>query len=160
MKLSRRHKQDKPAQSERGESSSQPELSRLRREIDRLFEEPFGFFTPTTFFEGWSPTVDLYEDKDKITVQAELPGMKKEDIEVSLHGDTLSISGERKHEQEDKDCEVCRSERYFGRFQRSITLPQHVDGNKIEARYQEGVLTVTCPKSEESKRKQIEVKTS
>jgi HSP20 family protein len=160
MKLSKRRRQEHPASPDQGESSSHPEWTRLRREIDRLFDEPLGFFTPTTFFEGWSPTLDIYEDKDKITVQAELPGAKKEDIEVSLHGDTLTIAGERKQEQEEKDCEVCRSERYFGRFQRSITLPQPVDASKIEAQYKEGVLTITCPKSEEAKRKHIEVKTS
>jgi HSP20 family protein len=159
MKLSRRQKQEQPAHSERGESSSR-EWNRLRREIDRLFEEPFDLFTPTTFFEGWVPAVDIYEDKDKITVQAALPGMKKDQIDVSLHRDTLTISGERKQESEEKDCDVCRSERYFGRFQRSITLPQPVDQNKIDAQYKDGVLTITCQKSEEAKRRQIEIKTS
>jgi HSP20 family protein len=86
--------------------------------------------------------------------------MKREEIDVSLANDTLTISGERKSEQETKDAETYRSERYFGRFQRSITLPQPVDSNKIQATYKDGILTVTCPKSEEAKRKQIEVKVS
>jgi len=136
-------------------------LNRIRNEIERIFEDPFGLTAPSTsFFEGWEPSVDVYEDKDKITVKAELPGMKKEDITVALDGDTLTISGERKHEEEHKDKETYRSERYFGRFQRSITLSQQVDPRKIQANYKDGVLTVTLPKSEEAKPKQIEVKTS
>jgi len=104
--------------------------------------------------------VDDFEDKDNVIVKAELPGMKKEDIEVTLAGDMLSISGERKEEKESKDAENYRSERYFGRFQRSVTLPHQVDPNKIQASYKDGILTVTLPKSEEAKRKQIEVKVS
>jgi len=134
-------------------------LNHLRREIDRLFEEPFGFLAPSTsFFEGWTPAVDIYEDKDKYTVKAELPGMKKEDIDVSLDGNTLTISGERKEEQEKKEGEGYRSERFFGRFQRSATLPATVQANKIEAAYKDGVLTIVVPKSEEAKPKQIQVK--
>jgi len=137
------------------------ELGRIRNEINRLFEEPFGFTTPATaLYEGWSPAVDVYEDKDKITVRAEMPGLKKEDIEVSVVGDTLMITGERKQEEERREENTYRAERYFGRFQRSITLPTLVESNKIQASYKDGVLTITCPKSEEAKRKQIEVKTS
>ena len=109
---------------------------------------------------GWEPTIDVYEDKDKLTVKAELPGMKKEDIAVSLEGSTLTVSGERKQEQERKEGETYRSERFFGRFQQSITLSQQVDPKKIQANYKDGVLTITLPKSEEAKRKQIEIKTS
>ena len=138
------------------------QLNRLREEINRVFEEPFGgFVDPASgFFEGWTPSLDVYEDKDTITVKAELPGMKKEEIEVSFTGDALTISGERKQEQENKSGEMYRSERYFGRFQRSVTLPQPVDPNKIQASYKEGILTVTCHKSEEAKRKQVGVHVS
>ena len=137
------------------------QLNRIRSEINRIFEDPFSLTAASTsFFEGWEPTVDVYDDKDKLTVKAELPGMKKEDITVSLDGNTLTISGERKHEEEKKDKETYRSERYFGRFQRSITLPQSVDAKGIQASYKDGVLTVTLPKSEEAKPKQIEVKTT
>ena len=86
--------------------------------------------------------------------------MRKEDIEVSLDGNTLTISGERKQEEEHKEGEMYRSERYFGRFQRSITLPTPADADKIQASYKDGVLTIICPKSEEAKPKQIQVKTS
>lgn len=137
------------------------ELSRIRSEINRFFEDPFAMTLPTTtLFEGWEPSVDVYEDKDKLTVKAELPGMKKEEIDVSLVGNTLTISGERKHEEERKEGEMYRAERYFGRFQRSIPLSTAADPSKIEASYKDGVLTVTCPKSEEFKAKQIPVKAS
>jgi HSP20 family protein len=161
MKISRREKQDRGALAP-GQGGLTPglELNRLRREIDRLFEEPFGFLAPSTsFFEGWTPAVDIYEDKDKFTVRAELPGMKKEDISVSLDGDTLTISGERKQEEEKKEGEEYRTERFFGRFQRSITLPAPVQTDKIEASYKDGILTITLPKAEEAKPKQIAVKT-
>jgi len=161
MKLTRRERHDGGAMAPSSGSSSLSELNRIRNEIIRMFESPFGSAMPaTSFFEGWEPSVDIYEDKDRITVKAELPGMRKEDISVSLHGDTLTLSGERKHEEEKKTGESYRAERYFGRFQRNITLPQPVDGGKIQARYEDGVLTVECPKSEESKPRQIEVKTS
>jgi HSP20 family protein len=138
------------------------ELNRLREEINRVFEQPGqGFLEKSTgFFGGWSPSLDVFDDKDNVIVKAELPGMKKEDIEVTLAGDTLTISGERKEEVENKDAETYRSERYFGRFQRSVTLPHQVDPNRIQATYKDGILTVTLSKSEEAKRKQIEVKVS
>lgn len=136
-------------------------LRNLQNELDRLFEEPFGgWLTPTPFFEGWAPPVDVYEDKENIIVKAELPGMKKEQIEVFMSENMLHITGERKEEVETKEKESYRSERYFGRFERSIALPQGVIADKIQANYKDGLLTITCPKSEEAKRKQIEVKVS
>ena len=134
-------------------------LSRLHDQIDRLFEEPFGgWLAPASLFEGWSPMVDVREDKENVFVKAELPGMKKEDIDVSLSGQMLSIAGERKEESEYKGTDTYRTERYFGSFQRSIPLPVAVEENKIHAEYKDGILTITCPKTEEAKRKQIEVK--
>jgi HSP20 family protein len=134
------------------------QLSSLRQEINRLFELPFGDSTRESEFFGWAPTVDLYENKDHIVVRAELPGMKKEDIEISLHQGNLMISGERKVESQDEDGEASRSERFFGRFQRALELPKPVDGNKVTATYKDGILTVKLPKTEESKPKQITVK--
>src|SRR5579884_1863050 len=129
------------------------QLSRLRNEIDRFFGSPLeGFLSPTSssMYEGWAPSVDLYEDKDNFVVRAELPGMKKEDIEVTASGDTLTISGEKKREQEVKEGrDTYRAERYFGRFQRSMILPTAMDTGKIQAQYKDGLLTVTIPKAEE-----------
>jgi HSP20 family protein len=136
-------------------------LSSLRDEIDRLFEAPLAAFTrQQQLFSGWSPALDVYDQKDNVVVRAELPGMKKEDIEVSLHDNALSISGERRHEETHKDAEMCRSERFFGRFQRSITLPTLVAADKIKAQYKDGILTVTLPKAEEAKPKHIDVSVS
>jgi HSP20 family protein len=135
------------------------ELNRLRDEIDRLFDFPMGSSPRSELFGGWNPAVDVYEDKDKFAINAELPGMKKEDIDISMEGNTLCICGERKEEREQRSgAEPRRSERYYGRFQRNLTLPHTVDVNKIEAKYKDGVLSITLPKSEEAKRKQIEIK--
>lgn len=86
--------------------------------------------------------------------------MRKEDIDISLHDGTLTIAGERKHEEEKKEGELFRSERFFGRFQRSVALPSPVDPGKVKAVYKDGILTVTLPKTEESKPRQIEVSVS
>jgi HSP20 family protein len=165
-KLTRRQSREAglPAQREETFWSPFQQLTRLRNEIDRLFGSPLEEFlapTTTSLFEGWAPSVDLYEDKDKFVIRAELPGMKKEDIEVTASGDTIIISGEKKHEEETKEGkDTYRAERFFGRFERVITLPANVDAGKIGALYKDGVLTLTVPKAEEAKRKQIEVKVS
>jgi HSP20 family protein len=133
-------------------------LSDLRDEIDRLFESPLTELTRTSnLLSGWTPALDVYEDKDNYTVKAELPGMKKEEIEVSLHEGTLSISGERKSESKHEDAEVYRAERFFGRFQRTVSLPSAVAADKVKAAYKDGVLTITLPKTEEAKPKHIDV---
>lgn len=133
-------------------------LSTLRNEIDRLFDVPLSELARASLFlNGATPAVDVYEDKENFVVKAELPGMKKDDIDVSLHDGTLSISGERKSEEKVENGEVHRSERFFGRFQRTVALPSSVDAGKIKAQYKDGVLTVTLPKAEEAKPKQINV---
>ena len=93
-------------------------------------------------------------------MKCELPGMKKEDIQISLHENTLSISGERKHERAVKEGDAFRSERFFGRFHRSVTLPVAAQADNVKAQYKEGILTVTLAKAEEAKPKQIEVQVS
>ena len=133
-------------------------LSDLRDEIDRLFESPLTELTRTSqLLSGWTPPLDVYEDKDHFTVKAELPGMKKEDIEVSFHDGSLSISGERKTETKHEDAEVYRSERFFGRFQRTVSLPAAIAADKVKASYKDGILTITLPKTEEAKPKHIDV---
>lgn len=133
-------------------------LSTLRDEIDRLFEAPFSELArASNLLSGWTPALDLREDKDNFFVKVEVPGMKKEDIEVSLHDGTLSISGERRNDPKFEGAEVYRAERFFGRFQRTLALPRPVATDKIKAQYQDGVLSVTLPKAEEAKPKQIDV---
>jgi HSP20 family protein len=102
------------------------------------------------------PAVDLYEDKDAVTVQAELPGLKKEDIKVNLEDGYLTISGERKQEKPENS-EPYQAERFRGRFERVISIPSEVDADKIKATYTDGILTVTLPKSEQAKPKQIPI---
>jgi HSP20 family protein len=136
-------------------------LASLRDEIDRLFESPLAELgRASQWLSGWTPALDVYEDKENFIVKAELPGMKKEDIEVSLHDGALSISGERKSEENHEDSEVYRAERFFGRFQRAVVLPAPVAADKIRAQYKDGILTVTLPKTEEAKPKKIDVNIS
>jgi len=163
MKLTRRERHEQGGLSPSGQGALAPfnEINRIRNEIYRIFEDPFGFASSaSTLFEGWTPAVDVHEERDKITVRAELPGMKKEDIEVTVVGDALTISGERKQEEQKREGETYRSERFLGRFQRTITLPTEVDANRIQATYKDGLLIVTLGKSEQATRKQIEVKAS
>jgi HSP20 family protein len=134
-------------------------LSRLQNQIEQLFNESFDWLGPlATPFHSWGPAVDVVEDKNRVLVKAELPGMKKEEIEVYITGGALNIAGERKEESASKSGGSVRIERYFGRFQRLVQLPAEVEAKKIEAHYKDGVLTISCPKTEEAKQKQIEVK--
>ena len=136
-------------------------MTTLRDEIDqvfdRLFQSPLDLTRSTQFMGGWSPSIDLYEDKDNLLVKAELPGMKKEDIDIQLHEGLLTISGERKEEKKVEEAEMYRSERFVGRFHRTFSLPTEVQADKITAAYKDGLLTVVLPKSEKAKPKQIAV---
>ena len=138
------------------------QLSTLRDEMNRLFDISLpGFGGREDRLLGvWSPALDVFQDKDHVFVKCELPGMKKEDIEISLHENTLTIAGERKQEQEVKEGDGYRSERFFGQFHRSLTLPVPVRTDNVKAQYKEGILTVTLAKAEEAKPKQIEVQVS
>jgi len=137
-------------------------LSSLREEIDRLFESPLAELTQSSnqFLSGWMPAVDLYEDKDNLQLQAELPGMDKEDIQIEIHEGVLTLSGERTLDKQYATSAVYRSERALGRFQRTLTLPAQVAAEKVKAHYKDGILTVLLPKAEESKPKHIEIKAS
>src|SRR5881392_1193665 len=132
--------------------------SNLRDELNSFFEMPFwsSFGRPGQLFTGWSPALDLYQSNDNVVAVVELPGMRKEDIDISLHDGTLTISGERRRESTNGET-AQRSERYVGTFRRSIALPTRVDATKVSAIYQEGILNVTLPKAEEAKPKQIQV---
>ena len=133
-------------------------LASFRDEINRLFDTDAP--AQSSFFSGWNPTLDVYDEKDRFLVSVELPGMKKEEINLSYQDGVLTVSGERKHEREGKEGETFRSERYFGKFQRSVSLPASVDSAKITANYKDGVLQIELPKAEEAKPKQIQVNVS
>jgi HSP20 family protein len=130
----------------------------LRDDLNSLLESPFwsSFGEAGQLFSGWSPALDLYQNNNNIIAVVELPGMHKEDIEISLHDGMLTIAGERRSATPNGDVE--RSERYVGKFRRSITLPARVDANKVSATYRDGILTVTLPKADEAKPKQIQVR--
>ncbi|HMD53097.1 MAG TPA: Hsp20/alpha crystallin family protein [Phycisphaerae bacterium] len=123
-------------------------LANLQDELDRLFESPQ---------TGWAPALEVHEDADNFIIRAELPGLKREDIEVSLQDGALVISGERKSEKVEEGVEIHRQERFYGKFQRALTLPTPVAAGKVKAQYKDGVLTITLPKTEEAKPKQIDV---
>jgi HSP20 family protein len=133
--------------------------SNLRNELNSFFDMPFwsDFGRTGQLFTGWSPALDLHESGDHFVAVVELPGMHKEDIDISLHDGTLTISGERKREKSSNGETAQRTERYIGTFRRSISLPTRVDASKVSATYQDGILKVTLPKAEEAKPKQIQV---
>ncbi|HEY2615402.1 MAG TPA: Hsp20/alpha crystallin family protein, partial [Chthoniobacterales bacterium] len=106
-----------------------------------------------------TPALDLYQNNDNVVAVVELPGMRKEDIEISLQDGVLTIGGERKAESGSENG-ATRTERFTGKFRRSVTLPTRVDANKVKAAYKDGILTVTLPKAEEAKPKQIQINVS
>ena len=136
-------------------------LARFREEVDRLFERFWREAWGITGGErlGWGPNINLAETDDAVTVEAELPGLEPKDIEVRLSGNVLTISGQKKQEHEDRRRNYHYVERRFGRFQRSVRLPSSVDPDKIDAKFKNGVLTITMPKRPEAKPKRIEVRT-
>lgn len=134
-------------------------LQRWQREIYRLFGDPFRdwLMPEERFMEDWMPAINVYEGKDNLVIEAELPGMKKDDIQIYMSGDSLNIAGQRHQEQEEQGRDTRRAERRFGRFHRTVRFPVRVKADAIEARYRDGILTVTCPKVEEAQRKEVKV---
>ncbi len=133
------------------------ELTTLQDRLNKVFEGLLP--TPTSMREGseWIPAVDVYEDKEAVVIEIEAPGMKEEDLKVNLENNTLTISGERKFEKEEKDKNYYRMERSYGAFTRSFLLPDNVDTQKIKAKYKDGVLKLTLPKKAEAKPQNIPI---
>lgn len=129
----------------------------LREEIDGLFNDFFRRVPSEGFpHEGlWHPALDIEETKEAFKLSAELPGMKKEDIKISFSDGRLSIEGERAFEKEEKDKTFHRIERSYGKFRRMISLPREVEADKAKASYEQGILTITLPKSDKAKPKEI-----
>lgn len=125
----------------------------LSDELERLFESPQAALARNT----WMPSLDVLEDKDNYIILAELPGLKREEIKISLEDGKLTISGERKVEARSEETSVHRVERISGRFERSIGLPVAVSADKVKAAYADGVLTITLPKTEQAKPKTIDI---
>jgi HSP20 family protein len=135
------------------------DLVSIQDEMNRLFDDFFGRpVTRPEWTEGvWTPSVDVSETKDNVIINAEIPGMSKEDVKLSVQNNVLTLSGERKQEKEEKDANYHRIERSYGSFSRSFTLPASVKPDKVKATYKDGILKITLPKSEEAKPKQIPI---
>lgn len=131
-----------------------PEQKLLTRDFWKTFDSTFG---ATTNDADFSPALDVEESEGKYTLMLDLPGIKKDEIKIEVRDNTLFISGERTREKK-SDGEVTRFERYFGRFERSLSLPKSVDTENISANYLDGVLTLDIPKIAEASTKRIEVK--
>jgi len=131
----------------------------LRDEMDRLFDDFFGM-TPARTERGavWSPVVNVRENDNNFYIEAELPGMKKEDIDLEIEQNSLCIKGERKFEKNEEGENYHFVERSYGSFYRSFSLPSNVDAESISAEYKDGVLQVTVPKKEEVKPKKVAIK--
>ena len=134
------------------------ELLDLQRGINDLFEGNFGPPREDVALRAWTPAVDVYEDENAFVIKLDLPEVVRDEVKVSLNENTLSISGERRFENEQKRENYHRVERSYGQFYRSFTLPPNVDTTAIDAKFKDGVLKLTLPKKEETKPKQIEVK--
>jgi HSP20 family protein len=131
----------------------------MQREMNRMFDNFFrGADEPGLLNGSWLPAVDVAEEENEYVVKVELPGVNKDDVKITLESNILTVRGEKKAEKETKDKNYHRMERSYGSFQRSFTLPTSVKNDKIDAQYRDGILSITLPKAEEAKPKQIEVK--
>ena len=130
-------------------------LARLQDSMNALFE---GLFESPLSERAWAPALEVTEQKDAIVVKAELPGIKADDIELSVQDNTLIVSGEKKEESQEERKGHVRSERHYGMFQRVIPLPSNVEAGKIQATSKDGVLTITLPKAAAAKPKRIPIK--
>jgi HSP20 family protein len=131
-------------------------VHRLNALLDEAFTGwPVGNGVATS---AWLPSVDVFEDKESLKIVAELPGLKPEDVKITLENSTLTLRGEKKQVAEEKTERVHRYERSYGSFERSFSLPNTVDADKVAASFENGVLTITLPKAEKAKPREIAVK--
>jgi len=137
-------------------------LNRFEREMSALMNQFFGNAaarrTEPNLPHVWAPAVDVREDDNEITINMELPGVKPEEVEIELTGDTLCAKGERKFHDEERRKDYVRIERAYGTFQRSFTLGTPIDAEKVTAHYRDGVLSITLPKAEQVRPKKVQVK--
>ncbi len=137
------------------------DMARLQREVNRLFDDsnrPTGRGgAELASAQTWAPAVDIFEDREEIVVRADLPGLRQEDIDIELTGDTLILKGERKFQDTQRKDNYVRVERAYGYFQRSFTIGVPVRNDAVKASYRDGILEVHLPKSEETKPKKVQV---
>jgi len=141
----------------RGIATFEEEIEDMFDRFERMFGVP-ARSRAIVETRGWGPLVEMFDRKDEVMLRAELPGVKKEDIRVSVTGDFLAIEGERKAEEEIKEEDYYCCERSYGKFYREISLPAGAQREKISSEYKDGILEIHIPKAEEVKPKEIEVK--
>ena len=141
----------------RADPSTDP-FSNLTR-LNRMLDEAFGW-NGEAVGSAWLPSCDVREDKDYLMITIDLPGVRPEDVKLNLENQVLTVRGERRQETENQDARWHRYERSYGSFERSFTLPMTVDAEKIQANVDNGVLTITLPKSEKARPREIPVKVS
>ncbi|MDR2461402.1 MAG: Hsp20/alpha crystallin family protein [Deltaproteobacteria bacterium] len=135
------------------------EFNRMRNQMDKLWKAAVG--KVERFKDGYAgvfPLINIHETDDNITLTAELPGVKVEDLELSIKSDTLSLKGEKKVDERPAEANFFRQERIFGSFRRSITLPAKIDPDKAEAKLKNGIIIITLPKAAEAKAHQVSIK--
>ena len=132
-------------------------LTTAREPLYRLFDSFFNSDAQGEETRAWVPPVDIQENGDAYLFHAELPGMTKEDIHITLENNVLRVSGERKFEKDAKKENYHRVERTYGTFTRTFTLPTQVDPEKVQAAFENGILTITVPKAEQAKPRQISI---
>ena len=133
------------------------DLVSMQHEINKMFNSFFGGESTEDVETNWTPRLDVVEDKDHYTVKLDLPGMRKDDVKITLRENVLNVRGERVEEVKREADTYHIVERRFGKFSRSLTLPTNVKADKIEAKMVEGVLTVTLPKAEDAKPREITI---
>ncbi len=134
------------------------DLLTLQDRMNRMFNDPLArLTTPVEAASGWFPPVDIHEEPDRIVLRAEVPGVSREDIDVSVENGTITLRGEKKQEKEVDSENAYRMERCYGSFARNFVLPAAIDPDQIKATYRDGVLEVVVPKAEEAKPKKIKV---
>jgi HSP20 family protein len=134
------------------------EVDSLQSEVNRLFDTFFGGRPANGTLRRWVPPMDLVETDDHLVLRADLPGLDREDVNIEVKDGVLTVSGERKTEHEERADGFYRVERAFGGFSRSMSLPEHVDAERIDASFDKGVLEVRIPKPEERKPHRVEIR--
>lgn len=134
------------------------ELEKMRRAIDRIWDRYGGEFFPSTSELQWAPPVDVMHTEDSVVATIEIPGLRPENIDISVTADRLNISGDKQKEGVEKEQDYHLAELRYGKFSRSIQLPATVDPDRVEAYYRNGVLRITMVKAEKAKTKHIEIK--
>ena len=138
------------------------ELLGVQNEVNRLFNNFFDrdLFETSYRHSVWEPAVDISETQEDFQVNADLPGLTKDDVKISYEDGVITIKGEKRQEKEEKEKNYHRVERRYGAFERSFRLPARVEANKIEAKFKDGVLSLRLPKAEDAKPKEIPIKIS